>query len=92
MMHDPPRIIRNEWFYFIARASMLAASAIGLPVAGYMLLRVINTGDAIAASVNSQAGKIDLLTQQMNMQFRFDASKLDDHESRLRAVELGKRQ
>ena len=87
--HDDgvPKFFRNELFYFIARASMLFGSLIGLPVAGYMLTRIINASDAIAAQVSEQAVAIKVLTTTTG--FRIDNSDkiLIDHEARIRLLE-----
>lgn len=84
-----PKVFRNEMFYFIARASMLAMSTVGLPVAGFMMMRIINSSDAIAAQLHEQSTTLKIL--QSASSFRLDNTEkvVLDHETRLRILERG---
>lgn len=85
-----PKIARNELFYFVARASTLIATLIGLPIAGFMLSRVITQADALNATVVQQNVDIKVLSSQVNDRLASDLRQLSDHELRLRALERGK--
>lgn len=80
-----PAIIRNEVFYAFARLCMVAVATIGVPVAGFFLARVVATGDEIRAQL--QAQNVSLLLLSNEVKFRF--TSVDDHEHRLRRLELG---
>lgn len=80
-----PTIIRNEFFYAFARLCMIAATVIGLPIAGFLLTRVVNTADEIRTQVQAQNVALILLTAEVK--FRF--ANVEDHEHRLRKLELG---
>lgn len=82
-----PKIARNELFYFVARASTLIATGIGLPVAGFMLSRVISQADALTATVTQQNVEIRVLTATVNSRLDNDTKSLSDHELRLRQLE-----
>lgn len=82
-----PKIARNELFYFVARASTLIATLIGLPVAGWMLSRVITQADALAATVTQQNVEIRVLTATVNSRLDSDTKSITDHELRLRQLE-----
>jgi hypothetical protein len=84
-----PKIARNEMFYFIARASTLAATLIGLPLAGFMLSRVVSQADALQLSVTQQNVEIRVLSATLKSQLDNDVKQLTDHELRLRALERG---
>lgn len=83
--HKIPGIIRNEFFYAFARLCMVAVMVIGVPVASFFLNRVITTIDEIRAQVQQQNIAIILLTSEVK--FRF--ANVEDHEHRLRKLELG---
>lgn len=82
-----PKIARNELFYFVARASTLIASGIGLPIAGWMLTRVITQADALNASQIQQNIELKVLSSRIEDRLSSDLRQLSDHELRLRAVE-----
>lgn len=81
-----PSAVRNEFFYFIARACGILATCIFLPAAGYMLTRVIAKADEISDQVTKQSVTIQLLSSEVK--YRFD--NLSDHEHRIRALEKSK--
>lgn len=80
-----PSIIRNEVFYAFARLCMVIATLVGLPVAGFMLTRVVVTADEIRDQLQRQNLALMLLTNEVK--FRF--ANVEDHEQRLRKLELG---
>lgn len=82
-----PKIARNELFFFIARASMLFATVIGLPAAGFMLSRIINEADALTLSVTQQNVEIRVLSATLKDRLDQDGKELTDHELRLRSLE-----
>ena len=86
-LDDVPRIIHNEWFYALARLCMVAATLIGLPVAGALLSRVVGQADAMAHQVQEQGVSIRLLNATVSEKLNSNFSTLTDHELRLRALE-----
>lgn len=80
-----PSIIRNEVFYAFARVCMVAASLIGMPVAGFLLSRVVSTADDIREQVQKQNTALLLLSAEVKYRF----GSVEDHESRIRKLELG---
>lgn len=94
MAMDTDKLVKNSLFTALARASMIAAVAVGLPVAGWMMQRVINAADAIGQKVDKGAVQMQLLQQEVK--FGFDAAKMEitgirvqltDHEGRIRLIE-----
>lgn len=82
-----PKAARNELFYFIARASQVFTVAVALPVAGFLLTRVINQQDEIQKSLQQQT--IDLRVFSATMKDKLDTtlSRQNDQELRLRTLE-----
>lgn len=74
-----PRVVRNEFFYLFARLCMIAA----IPLLGFVLSRANDIADTVA----KQNVALQLITQEV----RFRFTNLDDHEQRLRRLELGSR-
>lgn len=72
-----PRIVKNEFFYLFARLCMIAT----VPLLGF----VLSKANDIAETVAKQNVALQLMTQEVH--FRF--THLDDHEQRLRRLELG---
>lgn len=94
MAIDTDRWAQSSGLALFARLVMIFASLIALPVAGWMLNRVVNTADEISAKVGQQGTKLELLDQ--SVKFGFDAAKgditgirmqLTDHEGRIRVIE-----
>lgn len=83
--HKVPAIIRNEVFYAFARLCIVFLTVIGVPVGGFMLTRVVTAADDIRAQLQTQNTALILLTAEVK--FRF--ANLEDHEHRLRKLELG---
>jgi cell division protein FtsX len=82
-----PAIIRNEFFYAFARLCMVGATLVGLPVAAWMLNRVVTTADDIRAQVQAQNVALTVLANEV----RFRFATVEDHEHRIRRLELGAR-
>lgn len=82
-----PKIARNELFYFVARASTLMATLIGLPIAGWMLSRAITQADLLSLQVSAQTIELRVLTATLKEQRDQDVRQLTDHELRIRALE-----
>lgn len=82
-----PHAVRNEWFYLIARGCMIFATVIGLPIAGWLMTRVIAKADEISDKLISQNVELKLLATEVRMSLSFDARNLSDHEGRLRSLE-----
>lgn len=82
-----PTFIRNEFFYAFARLCMVGGTLIGLPVTGFLLSRVVSTADDIRTQVQQQNVALTVLSSEVK--FRF--ATMDDHEHRLRRLELGAR-
>lgn len=77
--HKIPALIRNEFFYAFARLCMIAA----MPLLGF----VLSKANDIAETVAKQNVALQLMTQEVHIRF----THLDDHEQRLRRLELGSR-
>lgn len=75
--HKIPAIIRNEFFYAFARLCMVAA----IPLMGFLLSKA----NDIAETVSKQNVALQLLSQEVHYRF----TNLDDHEQRIRRIELG---
>ncbi len=89
-LDDIPRAVKNETFYLIARLCMIVATAIGLPVAGFMMSRVIAKADDIDKSVIQQNINVQLLKQTVETYVKNTDRILLDHETRLRGLERSK--
>lgn len=85
-----PRVVKNEWFYLVARVCMIVASTIGLPICGWMISRAVAKADEISMQIATQSIDIRLLQATVQFQFKVDGEKLTDHELRLRGMERGK--
>jgi hypothetical protein len=85
------RAVRGEMFIFMARASMLFASMVGLPTAGFMGARLIAAADRQAAQTQLAIQRLDLMDQTIKLGVitRIENAEriLGDHELRLRLVE-----
>jgi len=86
-----PGIIRNEFFYAFARVCMVVSTLIGLPVATWMLQRVVSTADDIRAQLQTQSTALMLLNNEVKFHFANVDDHDHDHEIRLRRLELGSR-
>lgn len=84
---QPPRIVRNEWFYFVARACMIGASLIGLPLASWTLNRIVAQADTITSQVATQNLTLQLLKDRVDLKISGIEQILNDHELRLRRAE-----
>ena len=82
-----PAAVRNEFFYLFARLCMVFATVVGLPVATWMLNRVIATGDDIRVQLQAQNVSLQLLTSEV----KYRSATTEDHERRLRRLEFGSR-
>lgn len=76
-------IEHNTTFTVLARLAMLFASVIGLPVAGYLLVRGINTMDRTELGIHGLTIRAETLQYQLNNV----AESLKDHEIRIRVLE-----
>ncbi|MEB2616588.1 hypothetical protein [Bacillus cereus] len=78
-----PKVARNEFFYFVARASGLFASLVVLPVCAFLLLRVIGEID------DMQRTLIDIrINGAASASTMSDIKgKITDQENRLRQLE-----
>lgn len=74
-----PHLVKNEFFYLFARLCMIAA----IPLMGF----VLSKANDIAKNVAEQNIALQLMTQEVHYRF----AHLDDHEQRLRRLELGSR-
>lgn len=82
-----PKIARNEIFYFVARMSTLVATFIGLPIAGWMLSRAVQTSDVLTAQVAQQNVQLSVLSATIKDRLDGDLRQLTDHELRIRQLE-----
>lgn len=76
-----PTIIRNEAFYAFARLCMVAA----LPLISFFGVRLVSAADEMRDQVAKQNIAIILLTSKVEYRF----TSIEDHESRLRKLEIG---
>lgn len=82
-----PQIARNEMFYFIARICMICGTVIGVPMAGFLMTRIINQADALQMSVAQQNVDIRVLSATVKDRLDNNVRQLSDHELRLRSLE-----
>ena len=93
MAIDTEALVKNSLLTVIARVAMIVAT-LAMPLAGFMMQRVIAAADAIGDKVDKGAVQMQLL--QQDVKYGFDAAKSDiagirgqllDHEGRLRIIE-----
>lgn len=91
MTTDPdklvPKAVRNEIFYFIARFSMIVANLVGLPIAGWLLIRIVTQADNLQATVLEQTVTLRVLNSTVKDKLEANVQQLSDHELRIRALE-----
>jgi hypothetical protein len=85
------RAVKSETFAITARAAMVFATMVGLPIAGWMMNRVTSAIDGMNAKVDLTSEQVKLLQQSINLgvNFRIDGAErqLSDHEVRIRGLE-----
>lgn len=81
-----PKIVRNEFFYFIARLCMI----LSLPIGGYVATRAIAQADEIKSQLQVQSIQLQILSATVKQQLDSDTKTLSDHELRIRGLERGK--
>lgn len=88
------KLVDSRMFITFARMLMIVASAIGLPVAGFMMSRMIDRADKIVEKVEGTHHNLNLLDQSMRFSFERMKSDLDrlnmtvtDHDGRIRVIE-----
>jgi hypothetical protein len=88
------KLVDSRMFITFARVLMICASVIGLPVAGWMMTRMIDRADKIVEKVDGSHQQLQLLDQ--SVKFGFDRQKADldrlqiqviDHDGRIRVIE-----
>lgn len=79
-------IVNNVAFTVASRLAMILASTVGLPVAGWLLVRGVSAVDVVQESVNT------LLATQRVLDVKFEdfRHELTDHEARIRVLERPK--
>jgi hypothetical protein len=86
--------VRSEMLAVFARVVMIAASTIGLPAAGYLMVKMLNKADAIVERVEDHTVQLKLINQGVTL--AADVAKSDmsmirsvvsDHETRIRVLE-----
>ena len=82
-----PAVVKNEWFYLVARISTLAVTFIGIPMMGFMLSRAVASADEIRAQLTEQSISLRILSSEVKIRFDNDGKNLTDHEIRLRSLE-----
>jgi hypothetical protein len=85
-----PRIVKNETFFLFARVCMIVASTVGLPIAGFMLSRVVAKADDIEALVRNQGIEIRVISETIKLKDENNSKSVTDHELRIRQLERGK--
>lgn len=82
-----PTLVKNEWFYLLARVCMVTATTVGLPIAAFALNRVVVKADEITAAQLQQNIELKLISAEIKMRFDNDGKFITDHELRLRSLE-----
>lgn len=82
-----PKVVRNEMFYAFARVCMIVATMVGLPLAGWMMNRIMLQVDDTSKAVVQQNVAVQVLTATVNDKLNSNFTTLTDHELRLRALE-----
>lgn len=82
-----PRVVRNEWFYLLARGCGIFLTLVGLPLMGTMLSRAVASADEIRTQLTEQNITLRLLSSEMKIRFDNDGKNIADHEIRVRALE-----
>jgi hypothetical protein len=94
MIVDTDKLVESKLLTLAARGLMILGVSVGLPVAGFMMSRILAAADTIAAKVDKTAVQVELLKQRYDL--GADATKADlsgirailtDHEGRLRVIE-----
>lgn len=78
-----PKIARNEMFYFIARACMIAT----IPLISFFGARIITQADALQSTVQQQTIDIRVFSATVQEKLNVGIGQLTDHELRLRQLE-----
>lgn len=76
------------------RAIIAIATLIGLPIAGFMLERVVTRADEISVAVHSHDTKLQLLSagnDDIKDRITGVRETVQDHETRIRSLERGPR-
>lgn len=82
-----PRAARSEIFYFIARGSTIFLTFVAIPVAGFMLSRIITQQDDVKHSMQEQKIEISVLSAIVKDKLDTLLSRQNDQELRLRSLE-----
>jgi hypothetical protein len=78
----------------IARGMMIIGAGVGLPVAGWMMTRIVAKADKVIDTVDEIV--VEQKVMKNSVEFKFDAiktelgnhrTKVDDHEGRIRIIE-----
>ena len=96
------KLVQSEIFLAVARASMILATLVVLPISlgvgGWYAQRIVATGDKIVSDVATLQLQIQLTQQQVKFASETGAadramihSELGDHETRIRSLELAER-
>lgn len=96
------KLVQSELFLALARASMVLATLVVLPIAlgvgGWYANRIVATGDKIVSDVATLQLQVQLTQQQMKFGQEVGAAdraamraQLGDHETRIRSLELAER-
>lgn len=94
MTFSSDQIVNNKLLTIFARIAIISATTIGLPICGWIGLRVISYADAINSQITAQNLQLNLL--QQTVQNGLDRAKADkdtmqaelnDHEHRIRVLE-----
>lgn len=97
------KLVQSEIFLAVARASMILATVVVLPIAlgvgGWYANRIVATGDKIVADVATLQLELQLTRQQAKFAQETGAAdragihnQLSDHETRIRSLEMVERQ
>lgn len=96
------KLVQSEIFLAIARASMVLATLVVMPIAlgvgGWYANRIVATGDKIVSDVATLQLQVQLNQQQAKFAQESGAAdrvvihtQLGDHETRIRSLELAER-
>lgn len=91
-MTDQPgaKLVNSVILTLVARGAIIVATAVGLPAAGWMMNRAVESVDKISIKVDAikdqsieTGGTLKLIQQSQDVQRRM----IDDHEARVRVLE-----
>lgn len=88
------KFVDSRLFITVARLTMILAGSVGLPLAGWLMMRVVTAADTISTKVDDSAFELRLLKSEVKNGFDKSQSDINrqtewlkDHEGRIRVLE-----